>query len=148
MHRTYSMRQARAPTASQVQNPPPPSSSTKSGRFFGKASLGECLYFFVAVESDDVRRHFLVPLSLTDVCLCDTMRSLHRSRSWYLRAFCGEGNSGDVRMSSHSLSVSYIVSLSTNNVFGIARLLIAIGSHMIFAHRTSLFYCHRNDVAG
>lgn len=34
------MRQARAPTASQVQNPPPPSSSTKSGRFFGKASLG------------------------------------------------------------------------------------------------------------
>lgn len=40
MHRTYSMRQSRAPTASQIQNPPPPSSSTKSGRFFGKAGLG------------------------------------------------------------------------------------------------------------
>ncbi|KAI4144225.1 MAG: hypothetical protein LQ341_002694, partial [Variospora aurantia] len=40
MHRTYSMRQSRAPTASQIQNPPPPSSSTKSGRFFGKASIG------------------------------------------------------------------------------------------------------------
>ncbi|MCJ1230852.1 Eisosome core component [Toensbergia leucococca] len=39
MHRTYSMRQSRAPTASQLQNPPPPASSTKSGRFFG-GSLG------------------------------------------------------------------------------------------------------------
>ncbi|KAF2738459.1 hypothetical protein EJ04DRAFT_541381 [Polyplosphaeria fusca] len=34
------MRQSRAPTASQIQNPPPPSSSTKSGRFFGKSHLG------------------------------------------------------------------------------------------------------------
>ncbi|KAJ4326415.1 hypothetical protein N0V94_000090 [Neodidymelliopsis sp. IMI 364377] len=34
------MRQSRAPTASQIQNPPPPSSSTKSGRFFGKANIG------------------------------------------------------------------------------------------------------------
>ncbi|KAJ6269823.1 Eisosome component PIL1-domain-containing protein [Bipolaris maydis] len=40
MHRTYSMRQSRAPTASQIQNPPPPTSSTKSGRFFGKANIG------------------------------------------------------------------------------------------------------------
>ncbi|CAN9180341.1 unnamed protein product [Alternaria alternata] len=40
MHRTYSMRQSRAPTASQIQSPPPPSSSTKSGRFFGKANIG------------------------------------------------------------------------------------------------------------
>lgn len=44
MHRTYSMRQSRAPTASQIQNPPPPSSTTKSGRFFGKAGLG--VFFF------------------------------------------------------------------------------------------------------
>lgn len=40
MHRTYSMRQSRAPTASQIQNPPPPSSSTKAGRLFGKANIG------------------------------------------------------------------------------------------------------------
>jgi len=40
MHRTYSMRQSRAPTASQIQNPPPPASSTKHGRFFGKANIG------------------------------------------------------------------------------------------------------------
>ncbi|ODQ64304.1 hypothetical protein NADFUDRAFT_52631 [Nadsonia fulvescens var. elongata DSM 6958] len=39
MHRTYSLRNSRAPTASQLQSPPPPSSSTKSGRFFGKGSL-------------------------------------------------------------------------------------------------------------
>lgn len=38
--RTYSMRQSRAPTASQIQNPPPPSSSTKAGRFFGRGNLG------------------------------------------------------------------------------------------------------------
>lgn len=46
MHRTYSMRQSRAPTASQLQNPPPPSSTTKSGRFFGKAGLGKLIGSF------------------------------------------------------------------------------------------------------
>jgi hypothetical protein len=40
MHRTYSMRQSRAPTASQIQNPPPSSSTTKTGRLFGKANIG------------------------------------------------------------------------------------------------------------
>ncbi|KAI9856860.1 MAG: Eisosome core component [Vezdaea acicularis] len=39
MHRTYSMRQSRAPTASQLQNPPPPASSTKN-RLFGKTNMG------------------------------------------------------------------------------------------------------------
>ncbi|KAH7402602.1 Eisosome component PIL1-domain-containing protein [Pyrenochaeta sp. MPI-SDFR-AT-0127] len=34
------MRSSRAPTASQIQSPPPPASSTKSGRFFGKANIG------------------------------------------------------------------------------------------------------------
>lgn len=34
------MRQSRAPTASQIENPPPPSSSTKAGRFFGKGNIG------------------------------------------------------------------------------------------------------------
>ncbi|WEW59662.1 lipid-binding protein [Emydomyces testavorans] len=40
MHRTYSMRHSRAPTASQVENPPPPISSTKTSRIFGGGSLG------------------------------------------------------------------------------------------------------------
>ncbi|KAK4239060.1 Eisosome component PIL1-domain-containing protein [Achaetomium macrosporum] len=43
MHRTYSMRATRAPTASQIQNPPPPPSSTKSGRLFGRGGLGHAL---------------------------------------------------------------------------------------------------------
>ncbi|KAK3897047.1 sphingolipid long chain base-responsive protein PIL1 [Staphylotrichum tortipilum] len=43
MHRTYSMRASRAPTASQIQNPPPPPSSTKSGRLFGRGGLGHAL---------------------------------------------------------------------------------------------------------
>ncbi len=34
------MRTSRVPTASQVQNPPPPSATTKGGRLFGKGSLG------------------------------------------------------------------------------------------------------------
>lgn len=40
MHRTYSMRQSRAPTASQVENPPPPLSTTKSNRWLGKGGIG------------------------------------------------------------------------------------------------------------
>jgi hypothetical protein len=40
MHRTYSMRQGRAPTASQLERPPPPTSSTKGNRIFGKGGIG------------------------------------------------------------------------------------------------------------
>lgn len=40
------MRQSRAPTASQLENPLPPTSSTKTGRIFGKNSLGE--FFLIA----------------------------------------------------------------------------------------------------
>ncbi|KAI6381617.1 Eisosome core component [Pyricularia grisea] len=43
MHRTFSMRHSRAPTASQLQNPPPPPSSTKSGRIFGRGAFGHAL---------------------------------------------------------------------------------------------------------
>ena len=38
MHKTYSLRNARQPTAAQLQSPPPPTSTTKS-RFFGRAGL-------------------------------------------------------------------------------------------------------------
>lgn len=38
MHRTYSLRNSRAPTASQLQNPPPPPSSTR-GKFFGHGGI-------------------------------------------------------------------------------------------------------------
>ncbi|KAL4973904.1 Eisosome component PIL1-domain-containing protein [Aspergillus desertorum] len=40
MHRTYSMRQSRLPTASQIENPPPPLSTTKTNRWMGKGGLG------------------------------------------------------------------------------------------------------------
>lgn len=42
MHRTYSMRQSRVPTASQIESPPPPLSTTKTGRWLGKGGIGEC----------------------------------------------------------------------------------------------------------
>ncbi|KAH3902911.1 probable Sphingolipid long chain base-responsive protein PIL1 [Saccharomycodes ludwigii] len=38
MHKTYSLRNQRAPTAAELQNPPPPPSSTKN-KFFGKGGL-------------------------------------------------------------------------------------------------------------
>ncbi|TGZ84157.1 putative cell wall integrity signaling protein Lsp1 [Ascodesmis nigricans] len=40
MHRTYSMRQTRAPTQSQIEKPPPPPSTTKVGRLFGASNFG------------------------------------------------------------------------------------------------------------
>lgn len=40
MHRTYSMRSSRAPTAAQLATPPPPVSSTK-GKFFGTTSIAD-----------------------------------------------------------------------------------------------------------
>ncbi|AOA61736.1 Primary protein component of eisosomes [Komagataella phaffii CBS 7435] len=43
MHRTYSLRNSRAPTASQINSPAPPPSSTKQNRFFGKGSLSNTL---------------------------------------------------------------------------------------------------------
>lgn len=43
MHRTYSLRATRAPTAQDLQTPPPPPSSTKTGRFFGRGSLTHSL---------------------------------------------------------------------------------------------------------
>jgi len=39
MHRSYSLRQSRAPTAAQIQTPPPPQSSTKGSRLFN-SSIG------------------------------------------------------------------------------------------------------------
>lgn len=38
MHKTYSLRSTRAPTASQLQNPPPPPSTTR-GTFFGRGGI-------------------------------------------------------------------------------------------------------------
>ena len=38
MHKTYSLRNSRQPTAAQLQSPPPPPATTKS-RFFGRAGL-------------------------------------------------------------------------------------------------------------
>lgn len=39
MHRTYSLRASRNPTAQDLQSPPPPLSSTKTNRFFGRGSI-------------------------------------------------------------------------------------------------------------
>ncbi|SCU78827.1 LAME_0A05996g1_1 [Lachancea meyersii CBS 8951] len=42
MHRTYSLRNSRAPTAAQLQNPAPPPATTKN-RFFGRGGLANSL---------------------------------------------------------------------------------------------------------
>lgn len=43
MHRTYSLRSSRAPTAQDLQSPPPPISSTKTNRFFGRKSIAHTI---------------------------------------------------------------------------------------------------------
>ncbi len=50
MHRTYSLRTSRAPTASQVANPPPPPSTTKSHRFFGKGSICKFIFNYIFLQ--------------------------------------------------------------------------------------------------
>ncbi|BAO42299.1 Sphingolipid long chain base-responsive protein LSP1 [Kluyveromyces marxianus] len=42
MHRTYSLRNKKPPTAAELQTPPPPQSTTKS-KFFGKSSLASTI---------------------------------------------------------------------------------------------------------
>lgn len=42
MNRTYSLRNKKAPTAAEMQSPPPPQSTTKS-KFFGKGSLASSI---------------------------------------------------------------------------------------------------------
>jgi len=77
MHRTYSMRQSRAPTASQIQNPPPPTSSTKSGRFFGKTSLGELLLLVAQLA-------MMIPAQSSALIACDSLIAFNISR-WNTR---------------------------------------------------------------
>jgi len=55
------MRSTRAPTASELQNPPPPTSSTKSGRLFGKTPLGENAPPFSCVSRAGNEQDTLVP---------------------------------------------------------------------------------------
>ena len=65
------MRQSRAPTASQIQSPPPPASSTKSGRFFGKANIGtSCNYFALqrCICATRARRPFLDAMCVALTC--------------------------------------------------------------------------------
>lgn len=45
MHKTYSLRNARVPTQSQLQNPPPPPASTKANKFFGGGKGGLAFSF-------------------------------------------------------------------------------------------------------
>lgn len=55
MHRTYSLRSQKAPTAAQLQSPPPPTSSTKS-KFFGKGGLSSFKKGFVGVTGPELSR--------------------------------------------------------------------------------------------
>lgn len=74
MHRTYSMRSSRAPTASELQNPPPPTSSTKSGRLFGKNPLGENVPLSFSVSQISKGQDTLVseqPRELLPTCVTE-----------------------------------------------------------------------------
>jgi hypothetical protein len=106
MHRTYSMRQSRAPTASQLQNPPPPQSSTKH-RLFG---IGEFLFALSGVaikcagpfapirEIRGIFRHFSAS---STACRAPRGRSMVWKDS--LRSICCRGRQHESRGCSSSI---------------------------------------------
>merc|ERR1712000_743477 len=98
MHRTYSMRQSRAPTASQIQNPPPPSSSTKHGRFFGKSNIGHTFRRSAAGAFGPDLAKKLSQLVKTEKNLMRSMELVSRERmeSAQQLSIWGEGGDDDV----------------------------------------------------
>lgn len=56
MHRTYSMRSTRIPTAAQAENPAPPPSTTKTNRWLGKGSIAHTFRKNATVFGPDLSR--------------------------------------------------------------------------------------------
>ena len=107
MHRSYSLRQSRAPTAAQIQTPAPPQSSTKSGRLFGGTSslglsfrkgaagafapeLAKRLSQLIKMEKSLMRSIELV--YYCHVILIDRLRFLARGRKLLSNSLYGEKN--------------------------------------------------------
>ncbi|KAI9748572.1 MAG: Eisosome core component [Chaenotheca gracillima] len=87
MHRTYSMRQSRAPTASQIENPPPPSSTTKSSRFFGKSNIGKFSQNTTLLFVEDARDPFDATRDSLMVAIYHRLSSGHAFRRSTAGAF-------------------------------------------------------------
>lgn len=107
MHRTYSLRHNRAPTASQMQNPPPPTSSTKSGKFFGKGSLGNTFKRTAASSfgPDAARKISQLVKTEKSVMRAMEMLSLERRTAAKALTMWGEEQENDVSDITDRLSV-------------------------------------------
>src|SRR5947207_598502 len=91
MHRTYSMRQSRAPTASQLENPPPQTSSTKN-RLFGKTHIGKWSWLCRLSASPLSRLHCITTEGhrCTLLVVRDSWRRQSRyDRPWLRLRACG-----------------------------------------------------------
>ncbi|KAL2890005.1 Sphingolipid long chain base-responsive protein PIL1 [Ceratocystis lukuohia] len=95
MHRTYSMRQTRAPTASQLETPPPPPSSTKSGRIFGRSNLGHALRGRTAGAFSPELSKKLTQLVKMEKNVMRSMESVARERMEVAKQLSLWGESGD-----------------------------------------------------
>ncbi|KKA30942.1 hypothetical protein TD95_005157 [Thielaviopsis punctulata] len=95
MHRTYSMRQTRAPTASQIENPPPPPSSTKSSRIFGRGSLSHALRGRTAGAFGPELSKKLAQLVKMEKNVMRSMESVARERMEVAKQLSLWGEAGD-----------------------------------------------------
>lgn len=107
MHRTYSLRQNRAPTASETQSAPVPTSSTKSGRFFGKGSLGNSFRRSTAGTSGPEGARKITQLIKTEKSVIQSIENLSIERRNVAKALTswGEDNEADVSDITDKLAV-------------------------------------------
>ena len=97
MHRTYSLRSSRAPTAAQLQSPPPPTSSTKQ-KFFGKGSLSHTFRKQAAGSMGPELSRKLAVLVKMEKNLMRSIEITSRERKDVAKqlSIWGEGNDEDV----------------------------------------------------
>lgn len=97
MHRTYSLRSSKAPTAAQLQSPPPPASSTKS-KFFGKGGIASSFRKTVAGSTGPEMSRKLSQFVKMEKNVMRAMELTARERRDVAKQLSvwGEGNDEDV----------------------------------------------------
>ncbi|CAG86914.1 DEHA2D07084p [Debaryomyces hansenii CBS767] len=97
MHRTYSLRSSKAPTAAQLQSPPPPTSSTKS-KFFGKGGIASSFRKTVAGSTGPEMSRKLSQFVKMEKNVMRAMELTARERRDVAKqlSLWGEGNDEDV----------------------------------------------------
>ncbi|RLV94302.1 Sphingolipid long chain base-responsive protein PIL1 [Spathaspora sp. JA1] len=97
MHRTYSLRSAKAPTAAQLQSPPPPPSTTKS-KFFGNGGISSSIRKATAGATGPELSRKLAQFIKMEKNLMRSIEVTSRERKDIAKQLSnwGEGNDDDV----------------------------------------------------